>query len=83
MSGFAEKLDAQARAHRAEGLVWVPHADLVQYTRQRHPYMRRIAHRGHGQRDAFAQGQQAGRNVVLHKGVSSDASSGPRKLLRG
>ena len=85
MHGFAEKLDMQARAHRKEGLVWVPHADLVRYTKQRHPYLRSISHRSHGPRDAFKEGQKAGRNVVLHKGVSASASpeQRERKLLRG
>ncbi|MET0344527.1 MAG: DUF2786 domain-containing protein [Polyangiales bacterium] len=83
MHGFAEKLDAQARVHRREGLVWVPHADLVRYTKQRHPYLRSIAHRSHGPRDAFHEGQKAGRNVVLHKGVSASSGGGERKLLRG
>ena len=83
MSGFAQKLAAQARAQKAEGLVWVPHADLVQYTRKRHPYLRTVAHRGHSQRDVFAHGQRAGRDLVLHKGVTSESSGGARKLLRG
>lgn len=84
MSGFAQKLEAQARVHRSEGLVWVPHAELARYTRKRHPYLRTISHRGHRQRDVFAHGQRAGREVVLHRGVSAGASeSGERKLLRG
>lgn len=82
MSGFAEKLATQARAHKAEGLVWVPHAELKVYTRKRHPYLRTISHRGQGRRDAFSHGQRAGRELVLHKGVSS-RSSGDVKLLRG
>lgn len=83
MSGFAQKLAQQAKAHKAEGLVWVPHAELVQYTRKRHPYLRTISHRGHSQRDVFAHGQKAGRELVLHKGVSSHAAGGATKLLRG
>jgi hypothetical protein len=83
MSGFAEKLESQARAHKAEGLVWVPHADLKAYTRKRHPYLRTISHRGHGRRDAFSHGQRAGRELVLHKGVTSRSSGGEVKRLRG
>lgn len=83
MSGFAEKLATQARAHKAEGLVWVPHAELVQYTRRRHPYLRTISHRGSRRDGAFAHGQQAGRDLVLHKGVTSESQAGERKLLRG
>ena len=83
MSGFAEKLATQARAHKAEGLVWVPHAELAKYTRRRHPYLRTIAHRGNRRDGAFAHGQQAGRDVVLHKGVTSQNERSERKLLRG
>jgi hypothetical protein len=82
MSGFAQKLEAQAKAHRAEGLVWVPHAKLHKYTRRRHPYLRTVSHQGHARSDAFAHGQAAGRDVVLHRGVTR-GSSGERKLLRG
>jgi hypothetical protein len=83
MSGFAQKLAQQAKAHKAQGLVWVPHAELAQYTRKRHPYLRTISHRGHAQRDVFAHGQKAGRELVLHKGVSSRSGAGETKLLRG
>jgi predicted SprT family Zn-dependent metalloprotease len=83
MSGFAQKLAQQAKVHKAEGLVWVPRAELVGYTRKRHPYLRTISHRGHSQRDVFAHGQKAGRELVLHKGVSSQGVGGVTKLLRG
>jgi hypothetical protein len=81
MSGFAQKLAQQAKAHRAEGLVWQPSAARNIYTRQRHPYLRTISHRGHGQREVFAHGQRAGREVVLHKGVSRGSSGGAPKRL--
>jgi predicted SprT family Zn-dependent metalloprotease len=83
MSGFAEKLAAQARAHQAEGLVWVPHAELARYTRRRHPYLRTVSHRGTRHDGAFVHGQRAGRDLVLHKGVSSENVRQERKLLRG
>lgn len=70
MSGFAQKLELQARAHKADGLVWVPHEQLRQYTRKRHPYLRTVKHQGHRRGDAFSEGQRAGRDVVLHKGVT-------------
>jgi hypothetical protein len=82
MSGFAQKLDAQAKVHKADGLVWVPHEQLRKYTRRRHPYLRTVSHQGHARSDAFAHGQKAGRDVVLHRGVTR-GSSGDRKLLRG
>ncbi len=84
MSGFGQKLAQQAKAHRAQGLVWQPGAARNVYTRQRHPYLRTISHRGHRQRDVFAHGQRAGREVVLHKGVSHGGSGGaPKRLTSG
>jgi predicted SprT family Zn-dependent metalloprotease len=83
MSGFAQKLEQEAKAHRAQGLVWVPHARLKDYTRKRHPHLRTIHHQGHRRRDAFQEGQRAGRGVVLHRGISESGRGGVRGLLRG
>ena len=83
MSGFAQKLALESKRHRAEGLVWLPQAKLNEYTRQRHPYLRTIHHQGHRRRDAFAEGQKAGRDVVLHRGISTRNDRGERRLLRG
>ena len=82
MSGFADKLSEQARVHKRDGLVWVPHPELGVYTRKRHPYLRSIKHQGHRRGDAFAQGHKAGRDVVLHRGLTQ-RSGGETKLLRG
>lgn len=81
MSGFAQKLSAQARAHRAEGLVWLPNAQLTEYKRKRHPYLRTISRTGQRRSDAFAHGQRAGREVLLHRGIAR-GSSGEIKLLK-
>ncbi len=83
MSGFADKLTEQARVHKRNGLVWVPHAELGVYTRKRHPYLRSITHQGHRRGDAFAHGQRAGRDVVLHRGLTQSGAGGETKLLRG
>jgi Protein of unknown function (DUF2786)/SprT-like family len=82
MSGFAQKLSAQARAHKADGLVWVPQARLTEFTRKRHPYLRTISHAGRRRGDAFAQGQRAGRDVLLHRGITR-GGSGHTRLLKG
>ena len=82
MSGFAQKLDGQARAHKADGLVWVPEAQLREYTRKRHPSLRTVSHAGHRRREAFEQGQAAGRSVHLHRGISHSQGGAP-KLLKG
>jgi predicted SprT family Zn-dependent metalloprotease len=82
MSGFAQKLSLQARAHKADGLVWVPHARLTEYTRKRHPYLRTVSHGGQRRGEAFAHGQRAGREVLLHRGISRGGSA-ETKLLKG
>ncbi len=83
MSGFAQKLAAQQKAQRSDGLVWVPHAQLAQYTRKRHPYLRTIRQQGHKRRDAFQEGQKAGRDVVLHRGITGRNSGNQVRLLKG
>ncbi len=82
MSGFAEKLSEQANVHKRDGLVWVPHAELGQYSRKRHPYLRSVKHRGHRRGETFAHGHKAGRDVVLHRGITQ-RGGGETRLLRG
>jgi len=82
MSGFAQKLEIQARAHKADGLVWVPHARLTEYTRKRHPSLRTVSHSGHRRGEAFAHGQKAGREVLLHRGMVR-GGQGETRLLKG
>jgi len=80
MSGFAEKLSEQAKVHKQDGLVWIPQPELGVYTRKRHPYLRSIKHQGHRRGNAFAEGQKAGRDVVLHRGLTQ-RGSGETRLL--
>ena len=80
MSGFQEKL-ARARVEtRKEGLVWIRDADLHTFYRRRHPHIRMTRHltsRGSG---SHSDGKAAGRELVLHKPVTS--GGGRRLLLR-
>jgi predicted SprT family Zn-dependent metalloprotease len=69
MSGFAEKLSRQAATCREEGLVWVKDADLAQYFRGRHPHVRHVRYAGNRKNEAFARGRDAGRRIVLKKGI--------------
>jgi hypothetical protein len=80
MAGFSEKLAREARRHTAEGLVWVKDADLASFYRKRHPYVRLVRHAGQRRNDAFAKGKEAGRRIVLRKGVEAAASSRGRLL---
>lgn len=82
MRGFRTKLEAEARAARAEGLVWVGDADLQRYYRTRHPYTRTTHVRPTSQGSAYRAGHAAGQKIVLHRGVRQGPSGGP-KLLQG
>jgi hypothetical protein len=69
MTGFAEKLAHQATLHREQGLVWVKDADLGGYFRRRHPYIRHVRYAGTRRNDAYVRGRDAGRRIVLRKGI--------------
>jgi len=73
MSGFAEKLSRQAVTHREQGLVWVEDADLADYFRRRHPHVRHVRYAGSRKNEAFARGRDAGRRIVLRRGMEASA----------
>jgi len=77
MQGFRERLEREREKNRSEGLVWVGDGELHDYFRARHPSIRwtRIAARRVG--DAYARGREAGRDIVLHRGVGSGAPGAP------
>lgn len=75
MTGFAEKLGRQAASHKAHGLVWVKDGDLEGFFRRRHPHVRHVRHAGTRRTEAYAHGREAGRRIVLHRGVSTSAES--------
>jgi hypothetical protein len=81
MEGFREKLEADNKAHRAEGLVWVGDADLEAYYRKRHPHIRHSRTMGHERTDAHIAGRSAGRRLVLHRGMSADSREARRPPL--
>ena len=83
MTGFAEKLSRQATAHREQGLVWVKDADLDDYFRRRHPHVRHVRYAGSRKNDAYARGRDAGRRIVLRKGLGAQAVARGRLLPPG
>ena len=83
MSGFREKLARQQRAHERQGLVWVGDGDLVRYFRQRHPYVRHTRHVGRHRAEVYGHGKEAGRSIVLHRGIQHGPSEKPRLLRSG
>jgi hypothetical protein len=74
MAGFRDKLEAQQKSDSARGLVWVGDRDLEVYFRRRHPRVRTTRYSARRRPDAYAHGREAGRRIVLHRGVSSGPS---------
>lgn len=74
MSGFRSKLDEQAVKDADEGLVWVGDSEVERYFKKRHPHVRWTKHVSSRGSSAHRQGAEAGRRIVLHRGVSSGAS---------
>jgi hypothetical protein len=84
MDGFREKLQAETKQHREQGLVWVGDADLSKYFRRRHPHIRHTRTAGPSRNAAHGAGRNAGRRLVLHRGMSdAQAASQGAKLLPG
>ena len=81
MEGFRERLAAEKRKSAELGLVWVGDADLRHFYKQRHPHVRSVQLNRKEPSEARAQGREAGRNIVLSRGVKQGASSGPRAAL--
>ena len=80
MTGFADKLARQSAKSRSEGLVWVRDGDLEKFFRRRHPYVRHVRHAGQRRTDAWDQGREAGRKIVLHRPVQAPVSSSGKLL---
>lgn len=84
MEGFRERLRSEKSRNEERGLVWVGDADLQRFYRLRHPSIRSVRLRGPLGDDARQRGREAGRQIVLHRGMSAEASAqGPRALPRG
>jgi predicted SprT family Zn-dependent metalloprotease len=80
MAGFADKLAQQVATQRTEGLVWVQDGDLTEFYRKRHPSIRYDRCAGPRRTEAYTHGHNAGRNIVLHHGVSAPATTRGRLL---
>jgi len=81
MSGMSEKLAREAKKSQSAGLVWVADGDLDDFFRRRHPYVRHVRYAGQRRTDAYAHGREAGKKIVIHKGVKGNAEQ--RGLLLG
>jgi len=76
MAGFADKLARDAKVHEQAGLVWVADANLHGFFRRRHPYVRHVRHAGTRRTEAFGHGREAGRKIVLRRGVHAAPTQG-------
>lgn len=81
MGGFESKLAAQGERFREQGLVWVPGAELGEYFRKRYPKVQTVRRGGARRNAAFAEGNRAGREIVLSQPVESKPSKGRRRAL--
>jgi hypothetical protein len=80
MSGFAEKLAKQNVQDAKAGLVWVKDGNLETFFRQRHPHVRHVRHEGQRKNEAYVEGREAGKRLVLRKAVEAAATSGGKAL---
>ncbi len=69
MSGMSDKLAREAKKSESAGLVWVADGDLAKYFRKRHPHVRHVRYAGQRRSEAYAHGREAGRKIVIHKGI--------------
>jgi hypothetical protein len=81
MAGFRDKLEAERSKSREQGLVWRGDGKLHGFFRQRHPHIRMTRHATHSGTEAYARGREAGRQLVVHRGVRAGTAGGPPALL--
>ncbi len=74
MTGMSEKLAREAKRSEEAGLVWVADGDLEKYFRKRHPHVRHVRYAGQRRSEAYAHGREAGRKIVIHKGMRDGAA---------
>ncbi len=81
MLGFQEQLQDQSGKNREEGLIWVGDPGLQDFFQQRHP--RTLRHRGPTIRvtEAWRDGMEAGRKIVLHRPVGAKPTSNGKLLM--
>jgi hypothetical protein len=83
MAGFREKLETERKRSRSEGLIWRGDGALHDFFRARHPHIRMTRHATHSGTEAYARGREAGKRLVVHRGVKAGASGGTPRLLPG
>jgi hypothetical protein len=72
MTGMNDKLSREAKKSQKAGLVWIADGDLLSFFRKRHPHVRHVRYAGQARTDAYTRGRDAGRKIVLHKGIKTE-----------
>jgi hypothetical protein len=80
VAGFRERLEREGKKNREQGLVWSGDGALHDFFRRRHPHVRWTRHVSHTGSEAYASGREAGRNLVLHRGVKASSEARGRLL---
>lgn len=83
MAGFADRLSKENVVHREAGLVWLGDPELGGYFRRRHPHVRTVRYSGQPRSETFGAGREAGRKIVLRRGVTSGPAAAATPLLPG
>jgi hypothetical protein len=78
--GFDEKLGTERTRNAERGLVWRGDADLQTWFDRRHPRTTRGTARGRAHSGAHEDGRAAGRQIVVHRPIGSDAAARGRLL---
>jgi hypothetical protein len=83
LRGFDSKLAESKQEHQEAGLVWLGDPGVKRFYGQRYPSTRRIRAAGSPVDDAARRGFAVGREIVLHRPVSGEATSRGRLLEGG
>jgi hypothetical protein len=75
MQGFLAKLRAEKKLNESNGLVWLGDPALQSFYRKRYPRISTVRTGGAGSASARSEGQEAGRKIVLARGVEGGGST--------
>jgi hypothetical protein len=83
VTGFLEKLRVEQKSNEEKGLVWVGDPELAKHYRTRYPRIATVRTGGAGSAEARSHGHEAGKKLVLRKGVEGGTESRGLQLGAG
>lgn len=83
MTGFLEKLRLEKKSNEEKGLVWIGDPALEKHYRTRYPRISSVRTGGSGNAEARSHGHEAGKKIVLRKGVEEGGGSRGLQLGAG